>query len=114
MRKILIAGARGLVGRAALEHFEARPGWSAIGAARRAPDFPTRADWVCVDLRDRSECERELGALRGVTHLVYAALYEGASLADGWRDPVRFLRQQRANVNPAPFRLGERRPKRER
>jgi hypothetical protein len=31
----------------------------------------------------------EASALQGVTHLVYAALYEAPNLVDGWRDEAR-------------------------
>ena len=43
---VLIAGALGLVGRAALEHFEAQEGWDIVAMARRAPDFPTGARFL--------------------------------------------------------------------
>jgi nucleoside-diphosphate-sugar epimerase len=85
--RILIAGGRGLVGRAAVEHFETR-GWEVVGLARHGADFPTRAAFVQVDLRDRDACATAIGALRGVTHLVYAALYEKPDLASGWVDPA--------------------------
>ena len=51
-RKILIAGALGMVGRSALEHFETLGDWDIVGASRRSPRFTTRADWIAVDLRD--------------------------------------------------------------
>jgi nucleoside-diphosphate-sugar epimerase len=86
-RELVVFGARGLIGRAAVEHFERRPGWSVTGVARQPPDFDTRADWIRVDLRDRAACETALAGLRGVTHVAYAALYEQPQLAAGWREP---------------------------
>lgn len=84
---VLIAGALGLVGRAAVEHFTGLDGWDVIGVSRRAPDFETRARFVSVDLTDRAACETAFGAMTGVTHVVYAALYEKPDLIAGWRDP---------------------------
>lgn len=81
---VLIAGALGLVGRAALEHFEAQEGWEIHALARRTPDFPTRARFIPVDLTDAADCRARLGPLRGVTHIVYAALFEKPALTAGW------------------------------
>jgi len=81
---VLIAGALGLVGRAALEHFESLEGWDIIALARRAPDFPTRARFLSVDLTDPAECRTKLGALRGISRIVYAALFEKPELNKGW------------------------------
>ncbi len=85
-RTLLVAGARGLIGRAAIEHFERAAGWNAIGLSRRPADFDTRARFVTADLRDRAACASAVGELRGVTHLAYAALYEKPDLASGWLD----------------------------
>jgi nucleoside-diphosphate-sugar epimerase len=82
--KLLIAGALGLVGRAMLEHMEGQEGWEIVALARRAPDFPTRAQFLSVDLTSRAECAGRLGALRGVTHILYAALFEKPELGKGW------------------------------
>src|SRR3712207_3196428 len=81
---VLIAGALGLVGRAALEHFEALEGWDVVAMARRAPDFPTRARFLSVDLTDAADCREKLAPLRGVARIVYAALFEKPDLGKGW------------------------------
>ena len=80
---VLIAGALGLVGRAALEHFEAQEGWYVVAMARRAPDFPTRARFLPVDLADPADCREKLAPLRRVTRIVYAALFEKPELGKG-------------------------------
>jgi nucleoside-diphosphate-sugar epimerase len=80
-RKVLVAGASGVVGEAALRHFAALDGWSAVGVARRPPPD---LDCVAVDLADAEACERAFGAMADVTHLVYAALYEKPGLVPGW------------------------------
>jgi nucleoside-diphosphate-sugar epimerase len=82
---VLIAGALGIVGRAALDHYEAAGDWDVIGLARRAPDPPpARARFVSVDLRDRAACEARLAELRGITRIVYCALFEKPELGKGW------------------------------
>ncbi len=82
---VLIAGALGLVGRAALDQFEAE-GRDVVGLSRRAPDLPTRARFISADLADAANCRTALAGLSGVTHLVYAALYEKPDLKGGWLD----------------------------
>ena len=86
-KTVLIAGASGLVGHAAVRRFAAAPGWSAIGVSRRPPrDPPADAALLSVDLLDEAACERAFGAMREVTHLVYAALQEIPGLMPGWVD----------------------------
>ena len=85
-RKILIVGALGAVGRCVLEHFEGKPDWDIVGAARRTPDFKTRATWVSVDLRDRADCEAKLGQMKDITHIAYTAVYEKADVTRGWSE----------------------------
>jgi nucleoside-diphosphate-sugar epimerase len=88
MTKVLIVGALGVVGRAAMERFGGRPGVPVVGLARRAPDFAPDAAWISADLRDAEATARALEPHRDVTHVVYAALNEQADLLRGWRDPA--------------------------
>jgi nucleoside-diphosphate-sugar epimerase len=81
---VVIAGALGLVGRAALDRLEA-DGWTVIGLSRRSPDFPTRARFLPVDLTDAAQCRAALSGT-GATHLVYGALHEKPDLKGGWLD----------------------------
>ena len=83
---VLVCGALGTVGRAMVEHFDALPGWRVVGLSRRAPDFPTGAEFRSVDLQDRAACEAGLSDLHDITRIVYAAVYEKADVASGWRD----------------------------
>ncbi|WP_342643885.1 SDR family oxidoreductase [Rhodoligotrophos ferricapiens] len=84
--KMLIVGALGTVGRAALEHFEQLSGWEVIGLSRRAPDFETRASWVSADLRNAEEVQSRLGEVRDITHIAYAAVYEKPDVTKGWAE----------------------------
>ena len=83
----LILGAGGVVGRAALQMFEELPNWRVAGVSRRGPTFDTRADWLRLDLADPEDCSKQLSAVaQDVTHVVYAALYEGRDLVSGWTE----------------------------
>ncbi len=85
-KKVLVAGATGLVGRAAIEEFSAR-GWDVVGVSRRIPDdLDADSELISVDLTDRAACARVFGGMGDVTHLVFAALYEKPGLFAGWRE----------------------------
>jgi nucleoside-diphosphate-sugar epimerase len=84
--KVLVAGASGLVGFAALRHFASLPDWDVVGVSRRRPIGLEDVELVSVDLMDRARCAEVFGAMHDVTHLVYAALYEKDDLIAGWRD----------------------------
>ncbi len=83
VKRVVVAGASGLVGRAALRHFAALDGWEAIGVSRRDPAVPG-ARHLAVDLTDEAACREAFGALDAITHVVYAALYELPGLFAGW------------------------------
>lgn len=87
-RTVLIAGATGVVGHAALEHFAADPDWNVIAVSRRQPELPPgfRGRHLLLDLGDSQACRAAIAALPEVTHLVYAALYEKPGLVRGWRE----------------------------
>ena len=84
---ILIAGASGVVGAAALEHFAALPDWDVIALSRRPVALPDGAKHVSVDLTDLSACQSAAAGLTHVTHILFAALFELPELVAGWRDP---------------------------
>lgn len=85
-RKVLIAGALGVVGRAALAHFEAQPDCEVIGLSRRPPDFETRAEFLSVDLVDPVQCKARLAPIKGITDVVYCALFGRSSGLATWGD----------------------------
>jgi nucleoside-diphosphate-sugar epimerase len=106
-KKVIVAGATGLVGSAALRHFGAVGGCEVVALSRRAPRQLHGARHVPVDLTDPAQCQRAAVELQGATHLVYAALYEAPNLVDGWRDPTQIsindamLRNLMAVLEPA-------------
>lgn len=74
MPTALIAGGLGVTGRALVEYLDGESGWEVIALSRRAPDFPTKANFVSVDLSDTAATKAALGGLTQVTHVFYCAL----------------------------------------
>ncbi len=85
-KKVLVAGATGLVGYAAMRHFAAEPGCEVLALSRRRPDETYGARWLPLNLSDKAACGALAGEFAGITHLVYAALYEQPGLVAGWRE----------------------------
>jgi nucleoside-diphosphate-sugar epimerase len=85
-RKIVIAGATGLVGYAAMKHFGSQGEADVVALSRRKPDETFGARWLPLDLTDADACRALAPHVAGTTHLVYAALYEQPGLVAGWRD----------------------------
>jgi nucleoside-diphosphate-sugar epimerase len=84
--KVLVAGASGLIGVAAIEAFLSA-GWDVVGISRRKPALPSGRsfDFISVDLRDEHAAREALSSLSDVTHVAYAAIYENANdLVSGW------------------------------
>ena len=88
-KKILIAGASGLVGAAAVDLFARQPAWDTVAVSRRVPArLAEGVTHVSVDLLDRHRCAEAFGAMHDVTHVVFAAVNEKADdLVGGWSDP---------------------------
>ena len=93
-KTVLVAGATGLVGYAALKHFAADPDARVIALSRRTPPgFSGRH--VSLDLTDPAACRAAAADLRDVTHLVYAALFELPGLVEGWRNDEQIVTNDR-------------------
>nr|WP_321270469.1 SDR family oxidoreductase [Alcaligenes faecalis] len=78
LKTVVVAGAVGIIGRGVLAHYEDK-NVNLIALSRRAPDFPTRAIHLPVDLLDRESCERFISQIPGATHLIFAAYQERPS-----------------------------------
>jgi nucleoside-diphosphate-sugar epimerase len=85
---VLIAGASGLVGTAAAIAFR-DAGWEVIALSRRRPELldGRGCRHLALDLQDADACRAAAAGLAGVTHVVYAAVYELPGLIAGWSDP---------------------------
>jgi nucleoside-diphosphate-sugar epimerase len=98
-RHILIAGATGVVGYAALKHFAERGDCRVTAVSRRPPLESFGAQFHSLDLTDAEACRRLMTELPGVTHLVYAALYEKPGLYAGWLEADQIETNQRMLEN---------------
>jgi nucleoside-diphosphate-sugar epimerase len=87
VHKVLIAGASGLVGAAAVDAF-LEDGWDVVAVSRRKPEvFSDRPfQHVPVDLQDEMACKSAFADIRDVTHVVYAAVFEKPGLIAGWTE----------------------------
>ena len=96
---VLVAGASGLVGSAALRRFAALPGWRVRGVSRRVPEMPEGVEVTALDLEDAEAVAAAVARMPDVTHLVYAALHERPSLVAGWLDRAQMATNQRMLEN---------------
>ena len=87
VNKVLIAGASGLVGAAAVDAF-LEDGWDVVAISRRKPEiFSDRPfQHLPVDLQDELACKSVLSDIRDVSHVVYAAVFEKPGLIAGWTE----------------------------
>jgi nucleoside-diphosphate-sugar epimerase len=92
---VLVAGAGGLVGAAAVRHFAGRPGWTVTSASRRPPAAHRSVRHLAVDLADQEQTAAAVAPLTDVTRLVYAAVQEEPDLLAGWHDPAHIDRNAR-------------------
>ncbi|MGJ9457886.1 NAD-dependent epimerase/dehydratase family protein [Oceanobacillus sp. CF4.6] len=84
-KKVLIVGASGLVGYAALKYFS-KENCEVIVVSRRKPLDTYGSQFISVDLMDKNQCDKFFSTMNDVTHIVYTALYEKPNLIDGWVD----------------------------
>ena len=84
-KKVLVTGASGLLGVAAIEKFLSA-GWEVVGVSRRKPElFSGREiEVLSVDLRDREAVRAAFEPLTDITHIAYTALHEKPELVAGW------------------------------
>lgn len=82
---VLIAGASGVIGAAAVERLAA-DGYRVLALSRRAPEtLPgTAFEHLALDLLDAHACRAAAPRFADVTHVVYAALFEKPGLVAGW------------------------------
>ena len=89
---MLVVGASGVIGRAAVERFSRLPDWDVVGVSRRLPQGIEGATLQSVDLLDAGACAAAFGALSQVTHVIYTALSEAPGIVSGWRDREQMQR----------------------
>jgi nucleoside-diphosphate-sugar epimerase len=88
-KTVLIAGASGIIGNAAVHEFLKHPDWDVVALSRREPEIASKKPYqfLSLDLRNKHECEKALKNLPQVTHIIFAALFEKPGLIAGWGSP---------------------------
>jgi nucleoside-diphosphate-sugar epimerase len=86
MSKVLIVGASGVVGSAALERFLRDDDREVVAISRREPEVDAARPYrhLPVDLADPEAARSALADVQDVQDVVYAALYEKPGLMPGW------------------------------
>jgi len=80
-RNVVVAGAQGVIGRAAAEHFARQAGTTVYGLSRRPVDLPGVRP-ISVDLLNPADVRDKLGGLSGATHLIFGAYVEKPTAAE--------------------------------
>lgn len=91
-RKVLIAGAHGVIGRAAAIRLASQPDAEVFGLSRRIGTPIAGLKTVSVDQLDPEQVKDRLSAIREVTHIVFAAYIEKQKAAEKSEFNVAILR----------------------
>ena len=83
-KKLLVAGARGIVGRSTVNHFSKLKDWDVVGLSRSKSDFDAEIEWKSVDLQNAEDCKNKLADLKDITHICYSAVFEKDNVTAGW------------------------------
>lgn len=107
---VLVAGAQGVIGRAAAEHFAKEAGTTVYGVSRRSIEGLENVTAISADLFDPVETGKSLGSLKDVTHVVFGAYVERETPAEPSLANVALLRnlmdqskRQRQTFGTSPF-----------
>jgi len=91
-RKILVAGAQGVIGRAATIRLAAQPDTTVLGLSRRTEPSVPNVEAISVDLLDPARVRKSLSGIRDVTHIVFGAYVEKQTAAEKSTVNVAILR----------------------
>jgi nucleoside-diphosphate-sugar epimerase len=73
---VLVAGAQGVIGRAAAEHFSKEADTTVYAVSRRPIEGLDNVNAISANLLDSVDTDKKLGALKDVTHVVFGAYVE--------------------------------------
>lgn len=94
-RTVMILGASGVVGSAAVEQF-VDEGWKVVAASRRRPQFVEESSYTFLplDLTSTEDTRTAIAGIPDLTHVVFAALYEMPGLIAGWQHEEQIARNR--------------------
>ncbi len=99
-RRMVVAGVQGVIGRAAARHLAGQLDTVVYGLSRRAAVGIPGVEEVSVDLLDPDEARTRLGAIGGITHLVFGAYVEKPTAAEKSEVNVALLRNLLDAIEP--------------
>jgi nucleoside-diphosphate-sugar epimerase len=76
LKKALVVGASGVVGRRLAEYLHGLDDWEVVGLSRREPIGGSDVPRIAVDLTDAADSRKRLGGLSDVTHIFYEARFD--------------------------------------
>ena len=91
-RTVLVAGAHGVIGRAAASHLAGQPDTKVYGLSRRTGGGLAGVEEVSVDLLKVDDVRAKLGQISDVTHIVFGAYIEKETAAEKSTVNVAILR----------------------
>ncbi len=97
-RKVLVVGATGVVGLAAMRCF-GQQGIPTVALSRRGVRERYGAEHVSVDLMDAEATRAVIAQHPDITHVVYAALFEKPGLIEGWLQADQIAQNDRMLQN---------------
>src|SRR3954464_9912937 len=91
-RTVLVAGAHGVIGRAAASHLAGQPDTKVYGLSRRTSGGLAGIQEVSIDLLKVDDVRTKLGRIADVTHIVFDAYIEKETAAEKSTVNVAILR----------------------
>jgi nucleoside-diphosphate-sugar epimerase len=91
-RKVIVAGAQGVIGRAAAIRLAAQPKTEVFGLSRRREPLIPGVEPISVDLLQLDQVHDRLSGIHDVTHVVFGAYIEKATAAEKSEVNVAILR----------------------
>ncbi|MCI0756328.1 SDR family oxidoreductase [Teichococcus vastitatis] len=98
---IIIAGAQGVIGRAAAQHYLRQPGTTVYALSRRSEGHVDGVRPIAVDLQNPADVRMKLGSITDATHIVFGAYLEKATAAEKSAVNLEILRNLLDVVEPA-------------
>ena len=81
LKKAVVVGALGVIGRYVVDELLADPSWQVIGLSRRDAPAKDRYTHISVDLLDLDQCKKQLQPLNDITHIFFAGFTAGTGAA---------------------------------
>ena len=88
MKRAVVVGALGVIGRYIVERLLAAGDWTVVGLSRRAAPCGPRYQHIAVDLLNSRDTNAKLAELKETTHIFYAAFQAATGAAAGYASNI--------------------------